>query len=92
VGRADTGSKTRMITATWADAVKAKHGFTYRSRCDQVVRELRFLVVVIDPAGDEARRARRPRTAGCSSRVGNWPPRVARTWAAARRSAPCGSR
>ena len=42
------------ITATWADAVKAKFGFTYRSRCDQVVRELRFLVTAMDPAGDEA--------------------------------------
>jgi hypothetical protein len=42
------------ITATWADARKAKYGFVYRSRCDQVVRELRFRVTVMDPAGEEA--------------------------------------
>jgi hypothetical protein len=40
------------VTATWADAVKAKFGFVYRSRCDQVVRELRFRVTVLDPAGE----------------------------------------
>jgi hypothetical protein len=42
------------ITATWADAATAKYGFVYHSRCDQVVRELRFRVTVVDPAGDEA--------------------------------------
>ncbi|MEU8236404.1 hypothetical protein AB0C12_43005 [Actinoplanes sp. NPDC048967] len=42
------------ITATWADADKAKFGFVYRSRCDQVVRELRFRVTVLGPAGEEA--------------------------------------
>ncbi|MEU4219693.1 hypothetical protein [Actinoplanes sp. NPDC026623] len=42
------------ITATWADADKAKFGFVYRSRCDQVVRELRFRVTVLDPAGKQA--------------------------------------
>ncbi|MEV4639207.1 hypothetical protein AB0J80_17815 [Actinoplanes sp. NPDC049548] len=39
------------ITATWADAAKFKYGFVYRSRCDQVVRELRFRVAALDPSG-----------------------------------------
>ncbi|MEV8506305.1 hypothetical protein AB0368_15925 [Actinoplanes sp. NPDC051475] len=39
------------ITATWADAAQFKYGFIYRSRCDQVVRELRFRVAVVDPSG-----------------------------------------
>lgn len=39
------------ITATWADAAKFKYGFVYRSRCDQVVRELRFRVAAVDPSG-----------------------------------------
>ncbi|MCM4083081.1 hypothetical protein [Paractinoplanes hotanensis] len=43
-----------QITATWADAGKAKYGFVYRSRCDQVVRELRFRVTVLDSAGAQA--------------------------------------
>src|SRR4051794_4533173 len=42
------------ITATWADAGKAKFAFVYRSGCDQVVRELRFQVTVLDPAGGPA--------------------------------------
>jgi hypothetical protein len=42
------------ITGTWADAATAKYGFVYRSRCDQVVRELRFRVTVVDPAGEQA--------------------------------------
>ena len=41
------------ITATWANADKAKFGFVYRSRCDQVVRELRFRVTVLDAAGEQ---------------------------------------
>ncbi len=43
-----------QITATWADADKAKFGFVYRSRCDQVVRELRFRVTVLDATGGQA--------------------------------------
>ncbi len=41
------------ITSTWADATTAKYGFVYRSRCDQVVRELRFRVTPVDPDGEE---------------------------------------
>ncbi|HEV8570910.1 MAG TPA: hypothetical protein VGQ92_28120 [Actinoplanes sp.] len=41
------------ITSTWADATTAKYGFVYRSQCDQVVRELRFRVTAVDPAGEE---------------------------------------
>jgi hypothetical protein len=41
------------IVSTWADAARGRYGFVYRSRCDQVVRELRFRVKVLDPAGAE---------------------------------------
>ncbi|GAB2617952.1 hypothetical protein Aab01nite_31510 [Paractinoplanes abujensis] len=42
------------ITGTYADASRARFGFVYRSRCDQVVRELRFRVTVRDASGNEA--------------------------------------
>jgi hypothetical protein len=42
-----------QITGTWADARKAKYGFVYHSRCDQVVRQLRFRVAAVGPDGDE---------------------------------------
>nr|WP_296067834.1 hypothetical protein [uncultured Actinoplanes sp.] len=42
-----------QITGTWVDAAKAKYGFVYRSRCDQVVRRLQFRVAALGPDGDE---------------------------------------
>jgi hypothetical protein len=41
-----------MITATWADAVKAKYGFTYRSRC-QALGDRRPHPVLVDERSDD---------------------------------------
>ena len=42
-----------QITGTWADAGKARYGFVYHSRCDQVVRQLKFRVAALGPDGAE---------------------------------------
>jgi hypothetical protein len=42
-----------QITASWGDGKLFAYGFVYRSRCDQVVRKLRFRVAAVNRAGDE---------------------------------------
>src|SRR4051794_7939648 len=42
---------TPQITSTWADGPLFAYGFVYRSKCDQVVRNLRFRVAALDKAG-----------------------------------------
>ncbi|WP_433361092.1 hypothetical protein ACQPZX_27870 [Actinoplanes sp. CA-142083] len=42
-----------QITSTWADGRLFSYGMVYRSKCDQVVRKLRFRVAAVNKAGDE---------------------------------------
>ena len=41
------------ITQTWTDDWWLMYGFVYRSRCDQVLSELKFRATLLDPSGNQ---------------------------------------